>query len=254
MSAPIYRVGDRYMYTGMLVEVTVIDRASDKIEFRAVHDQDAIDRGWFPTSDDTYEASSSIADFRRMADGAEGSEPQGEPADIGEDDATAPMWPVGHTPGTCPKCGKKYKTTRGMADHVESEHQSKPDDDNGGMCGVIADDEIADNPESCNGDDGPHACTNLTPCDGRHRCNICGYDLVAADAPRTSSQAGLASIRPSLVQLDQDDAAAHALNTLLEWQELIDRDGPPAGRSVLELVGRLLAAARDYRDSIGGTE
>ncbi|GAB3167007.1 hypothetical protein GCM10027059_26940 [Myceligenerans halotolerans] len=62
-----FRVGDRYMYDGMLVEVTVID--GDQIEFRAVHDQEAIARSWFPTSYDTYEASMSIADFRTMVDG-----------------------------------------------------------------------------------------------------------------------------------------------------------------------------------------
>jgi hypothetical protein len=66
-SAAEFQVGVRYMYDGMLVEATVID--GDRIEFRAVHDQEAIARGWFPTSYDTYEASMSIADFRSMVDG-----------------------------------------------------------------------------------------------------------------------------------------------------------------------------------------
>lgn len=67
MSAAEFEVGVRYMYDGMLVEVTAIN--GPEIKFRAVHDQDAIDRGWLPMTYGAYEASTAVVTFRSMVDG-----------------------------------------------------------------------------------------------------------------------------------------------------------------------------------------
>lgn len=174
----VIRVGDRFMCDGMLVKVTVVDVAVDKIIFRAVRDQDAIDLGWFPTSYGAYEATATVADFRRMVDGAESD--------------------------GVPGAGRAQAAAQRALD-AQATSGGEPADDGE--------------------DDGVH---------------------------RVSSQAGLASIRPAIVQLDQDDAAARALDALLEWATAAD-DVTVSIAGMVSRTDALRAAARDYRESIGGT-
>lgn len=237
MSARQIRVGDRYMYVGMLVEVTVVDVDGDKIEFRAVHDQDAIDRGWFPTSYGAYEAASTLADFHKMIEAADDGrvhdpveaerqayaveaewapvvpdpyfveyaraltgrapEPEGEPADIGEDDTPRPFQ---------------------VGDEVLVD----------GEPGVIA--EMRDEAVRV---DSAHALVEMTG------FSFPAWDVVALSADRTrpvdgrqielvrpaptgriSSQAGLASIRHGVVPMDDASAEDRIVAILTDHYDL----------------------------------
>ncbi|GAB3167009.1 hypothetical protein GCM10027059_26950 [Myceligenerans halotolerans] len=76
-----------------------------------------------------------------------------------------------------------------------------------------------------------------------------GLQAVIEVGSRASSQAGLAGIRPALVQLDHADAAARALDVLLEWEEIYHGRVQP-GENLIGLVDRLADAARDYRQAV----
>jgi len=70
-------VGEHYELDGVLVSVEASDE--HEVVYRALNDQDAIDRGWWPTSYGAYEAMTTPASFARDATMA---------SDAPEDDGT----------------------------------------------------------------------------------------------------------------------------------------------------------------------
>lgn len=68
MNAAI-KVGETYDFVLGTSSMRVMVEAADEHEvvYRALNDQDAIDRGWMPTSYGTYEASTTPAEFGRDA-------------------------------------------------------------------------------------------------------------------------------------------------------------------------------------------